>query len=84
MDIRYAQSARKHRIGRAHAHHVMENNPYVVITSDESDRTQYVWVALDDRGLELEIIGVVLEDYVLITHVMPTSLRRRRKEWLPN
>jgi len=83
MDIRYAQSARKHRIGREHAHHVMENNPYVVITSDESDRTQYVWVALDDRGLELEIIGVVLEDYVLITHVMPTSLRRRRKEWLP-
>lgn len=83
MDIRYAQSARKHRIGRAHANHVMENNPYVVITSDVSDRTQYVWVALDDRGLELEIIGVVLEDYVLITHVMPTSLRRRRKEWLP-
>jgi hypothetical protein len=83
MDIRYAQSARKHRIGRAHTHHVMENNPYVVITSDEVDRTQYVWVALDDRGLELEIIGVVLEDYVLITHVMPTSLRRRRKEWLP-
>ena len=54
-----------------------------MITSDASDRTQYVWVALDDRGLELEIIGVVLEDYVLITHVMPTSLRRRRKEWLP-
>jgi hypothetical protein len=83
MDIRYAQSARKHRIGRAHAHHVMENNPCVVITSDESDTIQYVWVASDDRGLKLEIIGVVLEDYVLITHVMPTSLRRRRKEWLP-
>ena len=79
MDIRYAQSARKHRIGRAHANHVMENNSYVVITGDVSDRTQYVWVALDDRGLELEIIGVVLEDYVLITHVMPTSLRKRRK-----
>ena len=82
MDIRYAQSARKHRIGRAHANHVMENNPYVVITSDEGDRTQYVWVALDDRGLELEIIGVALADYVLITHVMPTILRKRRKEWL--
>lgn len=83
MDIRYAQSARKHRIGRAHANHVMENNPYVVIASDDNDKIQYLWVALDDRGLELEIIGVVLEDYVLITHVMPTSLRRRKKEWLP-
>ena len=83
MDIRYAQSARKHRIGRAHANHVMENNPYVVITSDEGGRTQYVWVAIDDRGLELEIIGVALADYVLIPHVIPTGLRRRRRDWLP-
>ena len=82
MDIRYAQSARKHRIGKAHANHVMENNPYQVITSDEGNKIQYVWVAVDDREIELEIIGVVVEDYVLITHVMPTSLRRRKKEWL--
>ena len=82
MDIRYAQSARKHRIGKAHANHVMENNPYQVITSDEGNKIQYVWVAVDDREIELEIIGVVVEEYVLITHVMPTSLRRRTKEWL--
>lgn len=55
----------------------------VFLPSTRNSFPQYVWVALDDRELELEIIGLVLEDYVLITHVMPTSLRRRRKEWLP-
>lgn len=29
-----------------------------------------------DRGVELEIIAVVLPDKLLIIHVMPTSYRR--------
>jgi len=35
------------------------------------------WIGVDDRGLELEIVGVVLDDgTLLIIHVMPTSFRR--------
>jgi hypothetical protein len=30
----------------------------------------------DDRGVELEIIGVVQPDYLLIIHVMPVHYRR--------
>jgi len=81
MEIRFAQSARKHRIGKARVNFVMDNNSYTVISSQDSEKVQWVWIAKDDRGLELEIVAVVLEQYLLITHVMPTSLRRRKKDW---
>lgn len=35
-----------------------------------------VWVGPDDRGIELEIVAVVLPDELLVIHVMPTALRR--------
>jgi len=81
MEIRFAQSARKHRIGKARVNYVMENNSHIVISSQDGGKVQWVWIADDDRGLELEIVAVVLELYVLVTHVMPTSLRRRKKNW---
>ena len=81
MEIRCAQSARKHRIGKARVNYVMENNSHIVISSQEGEKVQWVLIAKDDRGLELEIVAVVLEDYLLVTHVMPTTLRRRKKNW---
>ena len=81
MEIRFAQSARKHRIGKARAMFVMENNPFKTLARDD-DKVQQIWVALDDRDLELEVIAVVLVNCLLVTHVMPTALRRRKKTWL--
>ena len=81
MEIRFAQSARKHRIGKARVNYVMENNLHTIIFSQDGKKVQWVWIAKDDRGLELEIVAVVLEAYLLVTHVMPTSLRRRKKDW---
>ena len=81
MHIKFTQAARKHRIGKARVTYVIENYEYQVLESGDEKKIQYVWVAEDDRGIELEIIGVVLESYVLITHVMPTSFRRRKKQW---
>ena len=60
---------------------MMENNSHIVISRQDGGKVQWVWIADDDRGLELEIVAVVLELYVLVTHVMPTSLRRRQKNW---
>ena len=61
--------------------YVIENFPFTLIDGEEDGKTQRVWVAIDDRGLELEIVAVVLEDYLLVTHVMPTDLRRGKKKW---
>jgi hypothetical protein len=82
MQIKFTQAARKHRIGKAHALFVIENNPFFVVT-DEIRRVQRVWQGLDDRGVELEVIAVVLKEYLLVTHVMPANFRRRKKTWGP-
>ena len=82
MQIKFTQAARKHRIGKAHALFVIENNPFFVVT-DEVGRVQRVWQGLDDRGVELEVIAVVLKEYSLVTHVMPANFRRRKKTWGP-
>lgn len=36
-----------------------------------------VWVGDDDRGVELEIVALDLDETVVVIHVMPTELRRR-------
>ena len=82
MQIKFTQAARKHRIGKAHALFVIENNPFFVVT-DKVGRVQRVWQGLDDRGVELELIAVVLKEYLLVTHVMPANFRRRKKTWGP-
>ena len=80
MHIKFTQAARKHRIGKAHALFVIENNSFFVIT-DEAGRVQQIWQGLDDRGVELEIVAVVLKEYLLVTHVMPSNFRRSKKTW---
>ena len=82
MHIKFTQAARKHRIGKARALFVIENNPFLLVTSEE-ERVQRVWQGPDDRGVELEIIAVVLNGYLLVTHVMPANFRRRKKTWGP-
>ena len=36
-----------------------------------------VWIGSDDRGVELEIVALDLDEAVVVIHVMPTELRRR-------
>jgi hypothetical protein len=36
-----------------------------------------IWLGPDDRGVELEIVAVVLPGELLIIHVMPTALGRK-------
>lgn len=36
-----------------------------------------VWIGVDDRGIELEIVALDLDDVIVVVHVMPTALRRR-------
>lgn len=75
--VRFARSARKHRVGKAHAMHVINNNtPRDVPAADDFDARK-VWLGPDDRGVDLEIVAVVLPDELLIIHVMPSALRRK-------
>ncbi len=79
-EIRFTQSARRHRIGRASARHVLATtDPTPVSTSSGADA--WLYIGPDERGRELEIIALEVQPaeaaqpYLLVVHVMPTQLR---------
>lgn len=75
--VRFVRSARKHRIGKAHALHVIDNGFATDVPAADGFDARRVWRGLDDRGLELEVVAIVLPGELLVIHVMPTSLRRK-------
>ena len=81
MEIRFTQAARKHRIGRASARHVMARAT-AIPTRTEQGNDAWQYIGPDDRERELEVIAVEVDArdgqpvYLLVIHVMPTSLRR--------
>ena len=75
--LRWYRSARRHRIGKAHAMHVINSvNPEHVDATATAD-ARLVWIGNDDRGIELEIVALDLDEAVVVIHVMPTELRRQ-------
>jgi hypothetical protein len=48
-----------------------------LIPATETADARLSWVSQDDRGVELEIVALVLEDMWLVIHVMPTIYRER-------
>ncbi len=79
-EIRFTQSARRHRIGRASARHVLAGTePTPVTTSSGADA--WLYIGPDEGGRELEIITLEVrpadsaQPYLLVIHVMPTQLR---------
>ena len=73
--MRWSRSARKHRIGRAHAEHVMATS-FGQRTTTTRGGVGLLFVGLDDRGIELEIIVVVDGEDVIVIHIMPTQYRK--------
>lgn len=75
MKFQFTRSSRKHRIGRASAKSALiaAGLPRLL------DTGKLMWVGVDERGREREIVGVPIEaeELVLIIHVMPTSFDGR-------
>jgi len=82
MRLRFTRNARRHRIGKAHAVHVMATVEPVA-TENKRGELELSWVGSDDRGVELEIVAVMIRDQradepqlmLLVLHVMPTNYR---------
>jgi len=56
--------------------HVIQSASAVPVSATDTADARLVWIGLDDRGIELEIVALNLSDAVIVIHVMPTSLRR--------
>jgi hypothetical protein len=77
--IEFAQSARRHRIGRARARHVIANPVVEVTVPDEEGRDDRLVYLGDDRtGRALEVMAVPTEAGILVIHVMDL-----RPKWHP-
>ncbi len=77
MTLQWARGSRKHKIGRAHAQHVINTTtPQLFAGGGKLGDDMWRWVGVDDRGLELEIVAIAMADALLVIHVMPTAFRR--------
>lgn len=70
---RITNSARKHRIGNAHIIAALANAGAPTVDGDA-----LIYVGLDDRGIEIEIVSVPNDrgEGLVIIHAMPTHYRR--------
>lgn len=76
--LRFSQSARKHRIGRASARYVIEHVEHVEGRHPATGDRSRSWTGGDERGRELEIGAIEKPDCWLVVHVMPTHYRERK------
>ena len=83
LEVRFTQSARKHRIGRASALYVLATaKPTATTTTSGADA--WIYVGADERGRELEVIALEVQPadggrpYLLVIHVLPSQLRGDR------
>ncbi len=77
MRFYFTRSARRHKIGKAHALAALANGG----DPTEDPEGNLHWMAEDDRGVELHLKGRrAVEDpnLVVIFHVQPTDLRRTK------
>lgn len=73
-----ASSARRHGFGRRRIEEAMARATLIEsLRSPRYDEAHIRWIGRDGRGIEVEIIAVVLPDLLLVIHCMPTSYRRR-------
>jgi hypothetical protein len=75
VEYRFTQSARKHRIAKGRALFVIDNYLPEEIPHLVPGERKLFWQGLDDRGLELEIVGIQFDTIVLVIHVMPNKFR---------
>lgn len=75
--VRWYRSARRHRIGKAHAKFVIDSVVPDHVPATATADPRLVWIGEDDRGIELEIVALDLDDAIVVVHVIPTALRRR-------
>jgi hypothetical protein len=53
--------------------HVISTTEPVRVRATERFDARLVWTGKDDRGIELEVVGLDLPDAIAISHVMPTT-----------
>ena len=78
VEIKFANSMRKHKMGRARI-------LFVMLTTTPSIRAnghkqKWTWIGDDERGLNLEVVAVKENSKLTVIHAMPTGFRRNKRK----
>ncbi len=76
--VSITSSARKHLLIRARISQALANQTAAVTLDAAGTDPKILFVGVDDRGAELEIVAVVLPARLLVIHAMPTHYRKAR------
>jgi hypothetical protein len=76
IEVRFALSARRHRLGRGRVVAVMDTT--TPVPHGAPDERRWMWIGRDTTGLEIEVLAVELPDCLLVIHAMPARFRRGR------
>lgn len=76
FDIAITGSARKHAVSRARVEQALNRQHDSLTVETESTDPKIRFLGRDNRGVELELVAVVLPRMLLVIHAMPTYYRR--------
>ncbi|MGH9122189.1 MAG: hypothetical protein ACRDYC_09635 [Acidimicrobiales bacterium] len=60
--------------------YVINHTEATKVPASGAHDARLVWIGVDDRNLELEIVALDLPEAIVVIHVKPTDLRRKPKD----
>lgn len=76
MRIRITSSARKHGVSRSRVEQALDQQHWSETLPSPGPDPKILFLGVDDRGVQLEIVAVVLPGLILVIHAMPRHYRR--------
>ena len=77
FELRIVSGARKHGLSRRRIEQALAGHVLAETTLSGSTDPKIRFVGLDERGVEIEVVAVVLPGVLLVIHAMPTRFRGR-------
>ena len=75
-EVGIVSSARKHGVSRARIKQALDSQTFSETLPVLGKDPKIAFRGHDERGVELEIVAVVLPNQLLVIHAMPTYFRR--------
>lgn len=77
FEVKIASGARKHGLSRRRIEQALAGQVVAETVLGGSTDPKIRFVGLDERGVKIEVVGVVLPRLLLVIHAMPTRFRER-------
>lgn len=77
FEVRIVSGARKHGLSRRRIEQALDRHGIADTILGAASDPKIRFVGADERGVEIEVVAVVLPKLLLIIHAMPTRFRER-------